>query len=176
MLRIENITYAVEGRPLFEAASATMNKNRWLLENLAAPLKDRPIAEITSKEILELLKRVELSGRRETARRLRGVIGNVFRYAIVTLRATSDPTIPIHGALLPPKVKPRAAILDEKKFGRLIRSIDEYDGWPMDRNRADDCEHDSTGHEVARVGAAFRQHPSTPERTRHTLRAARPTS
>lgn len=112
-----------------EAASATMNKNRWLLEDLAAPLKNRPIAEITSKEILELLRKVEVSGRRETARRLRGVIGSVFRYAIVTLRATHDPTIAIHGALLPPKVKPRAAILDEKQFGGLIRSIDEYDGW-----------------------------------------------
>ena len=90
-----------------EAADATLNKNRWLLENLAAPLKERPIAEITSKEILELLKRVEATGRRESARRLRGCIGSVFRYAIVTLRATSDPTLAIHGALLPPKVKHR---------------------------------------------------------------------
>ncbi|MCB1543790.1 MAG: tyrosine-type recombinase/integrase [Rhodoblastus sp.] len=113
-----------------DAAEATMSKNRWLLEQLAAPLKDRPIAEITSKEILDLLKKVEQSGRRETARRLRGAIGTVFRYAIVTLRATTDPTLSIHGALLAPKVKPRAAILDEKKFGGLMRAIDDYDGWP----------------------------------------------
>jgi integrase len=113
-----------------EAAEATMSKNRWLLENLAGSLKDRPVAEITSKEILDLLKRVEQSGRHETARRLRGAIGSVFRYAIVTLRATADPTLPIHGALLAPKVKPRAAILDERKFGGLIRAIDAYDGWP----------------------------------------------
>jgi integrase len=113
-----------------EAADATMNKNRWLLETLGAPLKDRPISEITSKEILDILKRVEQSGRRESARRLRGAIGSVFRYAIVTLRATSDPTQAIHGALLAPKVKPRAAILDEKKFGGLICAIDAYDGWP----------------------------------------------
>ena len=117
-------------RETAHAAEATMTKNRWLLEHLAAPLKDRPIAEITSKEILDLLKRVEQSGRRETARRLRGAIGTVFRYAIVTLRATADPTLPIHGALLAPKVKPRAAILDEKKFGGLMRAIDDYDGWP----------------------------------------------
>ncbi len=113
-----------------QAAAATMDKNRWLLEILAAPLKDRPIGEITSKEILDLLKKVEQTGRRESARRLRGAIGSVFRYAIVTLRATGDPTQAIHGALLAPKVKPRAAILDEKKFGGLIRAIDDYDGWP----------------------------------------------
>lgn len=112
-----------------EAAEATMSKNRWLLENLAGTLKDRPIAEITSKEILDLLKRVEQSGRRETARRLRGAIGSVFRYAIVTLRATSDPTLPIHRALLAPKVRHRAAIYDEKKLGGLMRAIDGYDGW-----------------------------------------------
>src|SRR6185437_9503206 len=86
----------------------TVEKNRWLLLDLAKPLANRPIAEITSAELLDLLKRVEKSGRRETARRLRGVIGSVFRLAIVTLRATSDPTFALKGALVPPNVKPRS--------------------------------------------------------------------
>lgn len=116
-----------------EAASSTLSKNRWLLENLAAPLASRPIADITAAEILQLLKRIETSGRRETARRLRGLIGSVFRYAIVTLRATSDPTLAIHGALLAPKVQHRAAITDERKLGGLMRAIDGYDGWPTVR-------------------------------------------
>jgi len=111
-------------------AGTTLKKNRWLLEHLAAPLADRPIAEITAAEILVLLKHIEKSGRRETARRLRGVIGSVFRYAIVTLRATHDPTIPTHGALLAPKVEHRAAITDERRLGALMLAIDEYDGWP----------------------------------------------
>jgi integrase len=115
------------------AAGSTMDKNRWLLEDLAASLARRPISEITAAEILVLLKKIETSGRRETARRLRGVIGSVFRYAIVTLRATNDPTIATHGALLTPKVQHRAAITDEKKLGALLRSIDEYDGWPTVR-------------------------------------------
>jgi integrase len=113
-----------------EASGSTMDKNRWLLKDLAAPLSDRPIAEITAAEILQLLKRIEKSGRRETARRLRGAIGSVFRYAIVTLRATSDPTLALQGALLAPKVNHRAAITDEKALGGLLRSIDGYDGWP----------------------------------------------
>jgi integrase len=110
--------------------SSTMSKNRWLLEDLASPLATQPISQITAAEILVLLKRIEKSGRRETARRLRGVIGGVFRYAIVTLRATSDPTIATHGALFTPKVQHRAAVVDEKQLGALMRSIDEYDGWP----------------------------------------------
>jgi hypothetical protein len=92
-----------------DSAEATVSKNRWLLLDLAAPLSRRPVADIHPAEILHILKRVEKSGRRETARRLRGVIGSVFRYAIVTLRATVDPTQPLRGALLPPIVKNRAA-------------------------------------------------------------------
>ena len=113
-----------------DAASSTLEKNRWLLKDLAAPLAKRPISEITAAEILQLLKRIETSGRRESARRLRGMIGGVFRYAIVTLRATSDPTVATHGALLAPKVQHRAAIIDEKQLGGLMRAIDDYDGWP----------------------------------------------
>jgi integrase len=112
------------------AAASTVTKTKWLLEDLASPLAKRPIKEITSAEILELLQKIEKSGRRETARRLRGVIGSVFRMAIVTLRAETDPTLALQGALLSPKTNGRAAITDEKKFGQLLVAIDEYDGWP----------------------------------------------
>ena len=39
----------LSNKQTMEAAEATMSKNRWLLENLAAPLQDRPIADITAK-------------------------------------------------------------------------------------------------------------------------------
>ncbi len=112
------------------AAPTTITKTTWLLKDLAQPLSKRPIREITPAELLNLLRRIEHSGRRETARRLRGTIGSVFKFAIVTLRADSNPTLPLHGALLPPKVEGRAAITDEAEFGKLLGSIDEYDGWP----------------------------------------------
>lgn len=115
------------------AAPTTMVKNRWMLQDLAAPLRGRPITEIVPAEVLGLLKRIEQSGRRETARKLRGTIGSVFRHAIVTLRATSDPTAPLQRALLRPIVTHRAAIIDEHQLGALMLSIDEYDGWPTIR-------------------------------------------
>ena len=113
-----------------KAAETTLGKNRWLLEQLAAPVANRPISQITAAELLALLKRIEKSGRRKSAKRLRGVMGTVFRYAIVTLRATNDPTAALRGALLRPIVNHRAAITDEAKVGALMRSIDEFDGWP----------------------------------------------
>jgi integrase len=111
-------------------AATTMKKNRWMLQKLCTPIAKRPIADISAAEILDLLKKVEKSGRRETATSLRGKIGSVFRYGVVTLRATTDPTFALKGALLKPKVQHRAAIIDEVQVGALMRSIDEYDGWP----------------------------------------------
>jgi integrase len=127
------VTEFLSNQEANSAAPATLAKNTWLLEDLAKPLRNRPITEITSAEILDLLKRIEKSGRRETARRLRGVIGAVFRLAVVTLRATSDPTHALQGALLRPNTKSRAAITDEKKLGELLRAIDDFDGWPTIR-------------------------------------------
>ncbi len=114
-------------------AVTTMEKNTWLLNDLAAPFRKRPIKDINAAEILALLRKVEKTGRRETARRLRGTLGSVFRYAIATLRAEHDPTFALRGVLLKPVVTHRSAITDEAKFGALLLAIDEYDGWPTIR-------------------------------------------
>lgn len=60
---------------------------------------------------------------------MRGAISAVFRLAVVTLRAETDPTYAIKDALIPPKVTSRAAITDEKKFGQMLRDFNEYTGW-----------------------------------------------
>jgi integrase len=112
-------------------APATIDKQKWFLEDLASDLASRPIAEITAAEILVVLRKVERQGHKETARRLRGAIGRVYRYAIATLRAENDPTYALRGALTSPIVTNRAAITDEAKLGHLLKKIDAYDGrWP----------------------------------------------
>lgn len=116
------------------SAEATIVKNQWLLEDLCSPLSKRPITEITSHEVLQLLQRYEKLGRRETAHRLRGTIGSVFRLAIRTQRAVNDPTSALRGALLKVEVTNRAAITDEQQLGALMVSIDDYDGWPTLRS------------------------------------------
>jgi integrase len=47
------------------------------------------------------------------------------------MRAPADPSAALKDALLPPKVKGRAAIIDEKEFGQLLRRLDSYTGWPV---------------------------------------------
>ncbi len=116
-------------------AEVTLAKKRWLLTDLAGPsLGHRPIAEISAFEILSVLQQVERSGRRETARRLRSSIGAVFRFAIATLRAVTDPTFALRDALERPKVRHLSALTDPKALGGLIRAVDEYTGWPTVRS------------------------------------------
>lgn len=111
-------------------AAQTLTKTRWLYDLARPHIGSRPIAEITAPEVLEALRAVEARGKHETARRLRSNIGEVFRYAIATGRASNDPTYSLRGALTAPKVVHRAAITTPAEFGALLRSIDGFDGQP----------------------------------------------
>jgi integrase len=111
----------------------TIAKLEWLLSLARPAIGARPIGEITAAEIVGALRAVESRGRHETARRLRATIGEVFRYAAATGRADADPTGALKGALTAPKVQHRAAIIDPKVFGGLLRAIATYDGAPETR-------------------------------------------
>ena len=67
------------------AAPATLKKNRWFLEELR-----RLIADITPAEVLDLLQRIEKSGGRETAHRLRGHIQGALSSILRATVATRD--------------------------------------------------------------------------------------
>jgi integrase len=109
-------------------STATLTKQRWLLEFAYALLGDRPIAEIEAPEILIALRRLEARKRYESAKRLRSLCGMVFRFAIATGRAKRDRAADLRGALISPTVIHRAAITDPAKIGGLLRAIDSYDG------------------------------------------------
>lgn len=111
-------------------APRTIQKIEWLLSLAYPQLAQRPIADLSAVEILDVLRRVESRGRRESARRLRSTIGAVFRYAIASARATNDPTFALRGALLAPTVVPRAAVTEPKALGGLLRSIEAFEGQP----------------------------------------------
>lgn len=111
-------------------AERTIEKNKWLAKIAKDGLGHRPIRSIRPSEVWDLLRSIENSGRRETAIKSRGLIAEIFRYAIRTSRAEGDPTTASKGALSRPKVTHLAAITEPKKFGDLLVTIDEYEGWP----------------------------------------------
>jgi integrase len=59
----------------------------------------RPIAELEPPELLDMLRKVEKRGVNETARRLKQLVGQIFRFAIVTSRAKRDPSADLKDAL-----------------------------------------------------------------------------
>ncbi|UCI29468.1 tyrosine-type recombinase/integrase [Mesorhizobium sp. B4-1-4] len=114
-------------------ADRTITKVKWLLNFAYPTIGDKCIREIDAAAVLTALRRVEVRGRYESARRLRSTIGSVFRYGMATARAEADPTFALRGALISPTVTPRAAITDPKALGGLLRAIDAFDGQPTTR-------------------------------------------
>ena len=86
-------------------AAVTIKKSRWLLSLMEPDLGALPIADITPAQLLEALRKVEIKGHLETARRMRSLAGRIFRYAVATSRATSDPSALLRGALIALTVK-----------------------------------------------------------------------
>ncbi|MBN2516779.1 MAG: site-specific integrase [Deltaproteobacteria bacterium] len=88
----------------------------------------QPIKELKAPELLAVLRRIETRGALDTAHRVRGIMGRIFRYAIATGRAERDPAADLRGALPQPNEKHHAAITDPKEVGPLLRAIDGYTG------------------------------------------------
>ncbi len=110
-------------------ADATITKVKWLLDFAYPTIGNKCIREIDAAIILTALRRVEVRGRYESARRLRSTIGSVFRYAIATARTDIRAEGCTHQADGPL----RAAITDPKALGGLLRAIHTFDGQPATR-------------------------------------------
>lgn len=84
------------------------------------------LSEITSSTVLNLCRKIEDRGVVETAHCVKLIIGQVFRYAIATDRAGSDPTIALRGALQTRKEVHYGTITEPAKVADLIRGILVY--------------------------------------------------
>jgi integrase len=112
---------------------ATAVRSEYLLSLVSLSIGKMPVKEIEPADILAAVRRIEKRGKLESARRALQLAGAVFRYAVATARAVSDPTRDLRGALTAPTVTHYAAITEPEKVGQLLRAIDEYDGSPVTR-------------------------------------------
>lgn len=97
------------------------------LENDVYPVMGkRPIADITSPEVLLMLRKVEARGAVDSAHRIKQSVSQVFRYAVVTGRCETDPTISLKGALEPVQ-KQNYPTLNVKDVGGLLRAINGFE-------------------------------------------------
>jgi integrase len=109
-------------------APATLHKTRWLLSLALPTLARRPINEIKAPELLVVLKQLERREHYESAKRLRSLMGRIFRYAIATGRADRDPAADLRGALTAPKPTHHASLTAPEPIGALLRATDVYTG------------------------------------------------
>lgn len=113
-----------------DKAEATRTKSEWLLSFAIADFGDRPINSVTPVMVLNTCRKFEIQDKLETVKRIKVKCSQVFRYAVSSGLVESDPTRDLGGALKPPQVKHRAAIIDPAKVGKLLLDIDAYGGTP----------------------------------------------
>ena len=101
------------------------------LEQDAFPsLGNRPIAEISSSELLATIRTIEKRGALEIASRVLQRCSAVFRYAITTDRCKNNPAYKMSEALKSPK-RAHYPTIEKGGFPQLLRDIDSYQGNPM---------------------------------------------
>lgn len=103
----------------------TAKDQRWLLDRLK-PVHNIPVADLDAPRLLQALRKIELEGSNATAHRACTLAGGVIRYALAAgIRVAPDPVPGLKTILVRPQRTNRAAITDPKRFGALLRSIDE---------------------------------------------------
>ncbi len=109
-------------------AANTSDKRLTQLENHIFPaIGGRPIDAIKPPEILAMLRKVESAGTSYTAGRLREICGQVFRFAIQTGKAESDPAASMRGAIGKHSVNHRPALTTKREFGEFVRDLKNTD-------------------------------------------------
>jgi integrase len=115
-----------------KVAEVTANKNRWLFETFLFPeIGHLPLTAVTSRVLLDALRKIEAAGKQETARRAKIKAGQVFRWSILEGKTEVDPTAALRGAIRRVKHKHHSAITDPAKIGQLLRDIDGFTGQPV---------------------------------------------
>ena len=98
-----------------------------LADNVFSDLGTVPVKDIAAQDLLATLRKIEARGAHETAARVLQRCSAVFRYAIVTGRASYNPAADLKGALTPQKVTHRAA-LSAADLPSFFERLDAYQG------------------------------------------------
>lgn len=109
-----------------EVPTTTAKRLAHLETHVFPEIGTRPVGAIKPSEVLAMLQKVAAAGTAYTAGRLREICGQVFRYAIATDRALSNPAGDLRGAIETPAVNHRPALTTPKEFGEFARNLLAY--------------------------------------------------
>lgn len=106
----------------------SVERDRRALEKYLAPIYDTPISEVTAPLLLAALRKLENRGVIETTHRVRALAGRIFKYAIATGRATSNPAPDLTGALEQVQTRHFPSVTSPDDIGALLRALHGYQG------------------------------------------------
>ena len=86
-----------------------------------------PIRNVTAADLLTIIKRVERRGAETVALMVRQWCSAIFRYAVATLRADTDPAAALKGAIHRPKIEHRKP-LERDQIAGLAKALEAYGG------------------------------------------------
>jgi len=112
-----------------EAKPATVIRNERLIRYLEKDLGGTPVFAITRQAVLNCVERIQDDNGVETAHRALTFCHLFCEHLVIKGVIPGDPTVGIKQQLGKAKDKPRAAIIDEKGIGHLLRSIWNYEGY-----------------------------------------------
>ena len=115
-------------KPRVEHGTFAKNVLDRLERNVFPYVGGRALPDITVPELLKLLRRIEERGAHETAHRVLGNVGEVYRYAIASGKAERNIALDLKGALQPVVKAHLAAVTEPRRVGELLRMIDAYQG------------------------------------------------
>lgn len=101
-----------------------------LERDLFPTLGTMPVNTVKPTDVLRALRKIENRGALETAKKARQATGQIFRYAIATGRADTNPAADLKDALKTATTQHYAALTDPKDVGRLMAAIHSYQATP----------------------------------------------
>lgn len=113
------------------AESTDAKVQGWLKNDVLPAIGRLPIAEITPRDVLDLVRKVEKRGAIDSATRMKQLCGQIFRYAVAEGSTERDVTADLRGALAVRRTVHLAAITEPAKVGALLRAIHGYSGHPV---------------------------------------------
>lgn len=122
-------TELLEKRTKEGLSPGSVKRERRLCEKDLAAIREIPITDVTAPILLAALRKLEQRNVAETAHRARSLAGRIFRYAIATGRAKTNPADDLAGALASTQTKHFASLTEPTEVAKLLRAIYGYQGY-----------------------------------------------
>ena len=127
-------TFEAVGREWIEKKKPTWTPyylrqvERFLASDVFPFVGPLPIRSVTAAHLLEIVHRIEGRGAETVALMVRQWSSAIFRYAVATLRADTDPAAALKGAIHRPRTK-HAKPLSRNQIADFVKAVDAYGGY-----------------------------------------------